>query len=137
MGPADLTESGGPDIGPHPHIGLQTVTWLLDGQALHRDSVGSEQVGPGPALAPGFGEVTTVDENVKVRAVPSAVTRATGTVAGRFMPMVKDMAAMFGWIDSGRYVADPRRQEQLFGPVPAAEDAINWLTDELSKARHR
>ncbi|HEX2575215.1 MAG TPA: pirin family protein [Aquihabitans sp.] len=30
-------------IGPHPHIGLQTVTWLLEGELLHRDSVGSEQ----------------------------------------------------------------------------------------------
>ena len=44
MGPADVTETSGMDIGPHPHIGLQTVTWLLDGEALHRDSLGSEQL---------------------------------------------------------------------------------------------
>ncbi len=44
MGPAVVTEDHGLDIGPHPHIGLQTVTWLLDGEALHRDSLGSEQV---------------------------------------------------------------------------------------------
>ena len=44
MGPADVAEDSGPDIGPHPHTGLQTVTWLLDGQVLHRDSLGSEQV---------------------------------------------------------------------------------------------
>ena len=44
MGPADVTEDRGLDIGPHPHTGLQTVTWLIDGQALHRDSLGSEQV---------------------------------------------------------------------------------------------
>jgi redox-sensitive bicupin YhaK (pirin superfamily) len=44
MGPADVTENSGLDVGPHPHIGLQTVTWLIDGQALHRDSLGSEQV---------------------------------------------------------------------------------------------
>jgi redox-sensitive bicupin YhaK (pirin superfamily) len=31
-------------IGPHPHIGLQTVTWLLDGESLHTDSLGSEQL---------------------------------------------------------------------------------------------
>src|SRR5262245_30923943 len=31
-------------IGPHPHIGLQTVTWLLDGEVLHRDSLGNEQL---------------------------------------------------------------------------------------------
>ncbi|MBI1351967.1 MAG: pirin family protein [Actinomycetales bacterium] len=44
MGPADVEEGGGPDIGPHPHMGLQTVTWLLDGQVLHKDTLGSEQV---------------------------------------------------------------------------------------------
>jgi redox-sensitive bicupin YhaK (pirin superfamily) len=48
MGPADVTEGGGLDVGPHPHMGLQTVTWLLDGQALHKDTLGSEQV-----IAPG------------------------------------------------------------------------------------
>ncbi len=44
MGPADVTEDGGLDIGPHPHMGLQTVTWLLSGEVLHRDSLGSEQM---------------------------------------------------------------------------------------------
>ncbi len=44
MGPADVREDHGLDIGPHPHIGLQTVTWLLEGESLHRDSLGSEQV---------------------------------------------------------------------------------------------
>jgi quercetin 2,3-dioxygenase len=44
MGPVTVTESAGVDIGPHPHIGLQTVTWLLAGEVLHRDSLGSEQV---------------------------------------------------------------------------------------------
>ncbi len=31
-------------VGPHPHIGLSTVTWVLEGQVLHRDSLGSEQL---------------------------------------------------------------------------------------------
>jgi quercetin 2,3-dioxygenase len=44
MGPADVTENSGLDVGPHPHVGLQTVTWLIDGEVLHRDSLGSEQV---------------------------------------------------------------------------------------------
>jgi redox-sensitive bicupin YhaK (pirin superfamily) len=34
---------GGMDIGPHPHTGLHSVTWLLAGGLLHRDSLGSEQ----------------------------------------------------------------------------------------------
>ena len=43
MGPTAVTEDGGVDIGPHPHMGLQTVTWLVAGEVLHRDSLGSEQ----------------------------------------------------------------------------------------------
>ena len=31
-------------IGSHPHIGLQTVTWLLEGEVLHKDSLGNEQL---------------------------------------------------------------------------------------------
>lgn len=44
MGPAELDADRGLDIAPHPHIGLQTVTWLFEGEALHRDSLGTEQV---------------------------------------------------------------------------------------------
>jgi quercetin 2,3-dioxygenase len=32
------------NVGPHPHVGLQTVTWIIDGEVLHRDSLGSEQL---------------------------------------------------------------------------------------------
>jgi uncharacterized protein YbjT (DUF2867 family) len=73
---------------------------------------------------------------IKVRAVPSAVTRSIGAVAGRFKPIVQDMTAMFGWFDTGRYVANPRRQEQLFGPPPTAEEAIARLINELVKPNH-
>lgn len=44
MGPVDVTEESGLNIGPHPHTGLQTVTWLVAGEVLHRDSLGSEQL---------------------------------------------------------------------------------------------
>jgi hypothetical protein len=43
MGPAAVTADGQVDIGPHPHMGLQTVTWLVSGELVHRDSLGSEQ----------------------------------------------------------------------------------------------
>ncbi|MBC7767237.1 MAG: pirin family protein [Phycisphaerales bacterium] len=45
MGPAEFAP-GIPrsvDVRPHPHIGLSTVTYLFDGEIMHRDSVGSEQ----------------------------------------------------------------------------------------------
>lgn len=43
FGPADADRAG-MNVGPHPHIGLQTVTWLVEGRVLHRDSLGSEQL---------------------------------------------------------------------------------------------
>jgi quercetin 2,3-dioxygenase len=46
FGPAEVRD--GMQIGPHPHIGLQTVTWLVEGGLVHHDSLGTEQpVRPG------------------------------------------------------------------------------------------
>ncbi len=44
MGPASFPAGAGIDVLPHPHIGLATVTYLYDGELLHRDSLGSAQV---------------------------------------------------------------------------------------------
>lgn len=44
FGPSDISAGKGMRVGPHPHIGLQTVTWLLRGEVLHRDSLGNVQV---------------------------------------------------------------------------------------------
>ncbi|PJI93730.1 pirin family protein [Luteimicrobium subarcticum] len=47
-GPDDVTRGPGMQVPPHPHTGLQTVSWLFAGEILHRDSVGSrELVRPG------------------------------------------------------------------------------------------
>jgi redox-sensitive bicupin YhaK (pirin superfamily) len=43
MGPVQLAPGQGLDVRPHPHINLATVTYLFDGEILHRDSLGSEQ----------------------------------------------------------------------------------------------
>jgi redox-sensitive bicupin YhaK (pirin superfamily) len=43
MGPVALAPGRGIDVWPHPHIGLATVTYLLDGELIHRDSLGSHQ----------------------------------------------------------------------------------------------
>src|SRR5262245_21158787 len=43
MGPAELAPGEGLDVRPHPHIGLATVTYLLEGEIVHRDSLGSHQ----------------------------------------------------------------------------------------------
>jgi redox-sensitive bicupin YhaK (pirin superfamily) len=48
MGPATLAPGAGMDVRPHPHIGLSTVTYLFDGEIVHRDSLGYVQ-----AIRPG------------------------------------------------------------------------------------
>jgi redox-sensitive bicupin YhaK (pirin superfamily) len=48
MGPVDLPPGVGMDVLPHPHINLATVTYLFEGEILHRDSLGSLQ-----AIRPG------------------------------------------------------------------------------------
>lgn len=48
MGPATFEAGSGINVRPHPHIGIATVTYLFDGEILHRDSLGSVQ-----AITPG------------------------------------------------------------------------------------
>ena len=42
-GPDDIADEPGLQVPPHPHLGLQTVSWLHEGEVLHRDSLGSLQ----------------------------------------------------------------------------------------------
>jgi len=43
MGPADMAPGSGIDVRPHPHIALATVTYLFEGEMVHRDTLGSHQ----------------------------------------------------------------------------------------------
>src|SRR3954449_11097815 len=43
MGPVALAPGKGLDVRPHPHIGLATVTYLFEGEILHRDTLGTVQ----------------------------------------------------------------------------------------------
>jgi redox-sensitive bicupin YhaK (pirin superfamily) len=54
FGPLTFAEGKPMDVAPHPHIGLQTVTWLHDGEVVHDDSLGYESV-----LRPGGVNVMT------------------------------------------------------------------------------
>jgi redox-sensitive bicupin YhaK (pirin superfamily) len=44
MGPARFPVGQGVDVRAHPHIGISTVTWLFDGEIMHRDSLGFRQL---------------------------------------------------------------------------------------------
>ncbi|MFF3500670.1 pirin family protein [Streptomyces sp. NPDC003247] len=70
-GPDDVADTGGMDVAPHPHTGLQTVSWLFSGEIEHRDSLGSHAfVRPGELnlMTGGHGishtEVSTPDTTV-------------------------------------------------------------------------
>lgn len=57
-GPSEIAGLSGMQVPPHPHTGLQTVTWLAEGEVWHQDSVGSRQlVRPGelPLMTAGHG----------------------------------------------------------------------------------
>ncbi|MEU7530675.1 pirin family protein [Saccharothrix sp. NPDC042600] len=43
-GPDDVSRTGGMDVAPHPHTGLQTASWLFTGEIEHRDSLGVHAV---------------------------------------------------------------------------------------------
>jgi redox-sensitive bicupin YhaK (pirin superfamily) len=75
FGPLAVEADGGLDIGPHPHTGLSTVTYLLDGQVLHRDSLGSEQV-----IRPGQLNLMTAGRGVSHAEEPTG--HYTGTMHG-------------------------------------------------------
>ena len=54
FGPLTFADPSPMDVGAHPHMGLQTVTWLLDGEVVHYDSLGYESL-----LRPGGVNVMT------------------------------------------------------------------------------
>lgn len=48
MGPATLGKDDNMDVGPHPHIGLSTLTFLFEGRVIHRDTLGTRiEIKPG------------------------------------------------------------------------------------------
>src|SRR6266496_4568578 len=54
FGPLSFSDAKPMDVAPHPHIGLQTVSWLLQGEVIHNDSLGNEAL-----LRPGGVNVMT------------------------------------------------------------------------------
>jgi len=72
MGPADFPPGKGVNVRPHPHINLVTVTYLFEGEILHRDSLGSLQpIVPGDInlMVAGRGIVHSERERPEIAAV--------------------------------------------------------------------
>jgi redox-sensitive bicupin YhaK (pirin superfamily) len=76
FGPAEFRTGEGLDVRPHPHIGLATVSFLFDGEIVHRDSLGSDiSIKPGAVnlMSAGRGiahsERSPADRNVPARRI--------------------------------------------------------------------
>jgi redox-sensitive bicupin YhaK (pirin superfamily) len=91
MGPARFAPGQGIDVRPHPHIGLATLTYLMEGSILHRDTLGSSQ-----EIVPGDVNWMTAGRGVAHSERSPQAARATG----------RDMAGVQSWI------ALPRAHEE-------------------------
>jgi len=84
MGPADFEAGNGIDVRPHPHIGLATITYLLDGSMLHRDSLGNNlEILPGDVnwMTAGRGIVHSERETIEVKSHPHRLNGIQAWVA--------------------------------------------------------
>jgi quercetin 2,3-dioxygenase len=132
-GPVDFSSGKPMDIPPHPHIGLQTVSWLLEGNILHNDSLGLE----GPArpgvlnlMTAGRGiahaEETSIENDGHLRGVQLWVAlpneaRETAPVfeQHRALPVV-ELEGGRATLIMGR-LADSSSPARAFSPLVAAE----------------
>lgn len=69
-GPDDVGETGGMLVPPHPHTGLQTVSWLFEGEIEHRDSTGAHAM-----VRPGELNLMTAGRGIQHSEVSTADTR--------------------------------------------------------------
>ena len=72
-GPVQLASGAGLHVGPHPHIGLQTFTWMIEGEVMHRDSLGNEQL-----ITPGQVNLMTAGGGISHSEDSAAVQRPGG-----------------------------------------------------------
>jgi redox-sensitive bicupin YhaK (pirin superfamily) len=109
MGPALLQDGHGLDVRPHPHIGLATVTYLFEGEILHRDSLGTMQV-----IQPG---------------AVNWMTAGRGIVhSERTPPQLRTKSRLFGiqtWValPKGHEEAEPAFAHYDVSELPVIEDA--------------
>jgi redox-sensitive bicupin YhaK (pirin superfamily) len=108
MGPARFERGAGIDVRPHPHIGLSTVTFLFEGEILHRDSLGVVQ-----AIRPGEVNLMTAGRGV----VHSERTDAALRVSGPRLHGIQSWMAL----PDDREEIEPAFEHHLATALPAAE----------------
>jgi quercetin 2,3-dioxygenase len=74
-GPVSFDAGKPMDVAPHPHIGIQTVSWLLEGEILHRDSLGFEST-----IRPG--ELNVMTSGIGIAHSEETPSRSSGRLSG-------------------------------------------------------
>ncbi len=135
FGPAEFRAGTGIDVRPHPHIGLATVTYLFDGEIMHRDSLGTEApIKPGEVnwMTAGRGIVHSERTGTELRATGSPIHGLQMWVA---LPQAKEeMEAGFAHHETAEFpmVQDDGKTVRvvvgsLYGatsPVPVVHETI-------------
>lgn len=133
FGPLSFSASKPMDVAPHPHIGLQTVSWLLEGEIAHDDSLGSTAVlrpGGVNVMTAGDGiahaEQTPRDHTGKLNgvqlwtALPDAVRRGAAGFAHVGEVPIVESAGGLARVFAGR-LAEARLDQPYFSPLLGAD----------------
>jgi redox-sensitive bicupin YhaK (pirin superfamily) len=95
FGPSDVAEAS-MQVGPHPHIGLHTVTWVLSGEVLHTDSLGSEQL-----IRPG--QLNLMSAGAGVAHAEQTPARVTGLLHGVLLGVAQPSSSRDGAAACGHH----------------------------------
>jgi redox-sensitive bicupin YhaK (pirin superfamily) len=115
FGPDRVVDTGGMSVAPHPHTGLQTVSWLFAGEVEHRDSVGSHQM-----IAPGQLNLMTAGSGISHSEVSNAKT-----------DLLHGVQLWIALPDTDRFVA-PFFEHVIPSSVRIAECTITVFVGELA-----
>jgi quercetin 2,3-dioxygenase len=130
-GPHDVRSGPGMDVPPHPHTGLQTVSWLFSGEVEHRDSAGVHaMVRPGELnlMTAGAGichsevstSATTVLHGVQLWVALPDADRDTGRDFAHFAPPPRSIGSATLRVFLGQ-LADARSPVHTFTPLLGAQ----------------
>ena len=135
FGPLTFAEGKPMDVAPHPHIGLQTVTWLLDGEVMHDDSLGCEAV-----LRPGGVNVMTSGRGIAhAEQTPRANTgRLNGVQLWTALPDAdRHRPPRFDHLTDVPTLETPAGRVQVFaGAIESARPAVPYFSDILGADIH-
>ena len=135
MGPAQFLIGNGIDVRPHPHIGLATVTYLFDGEILHRDSLGTTA-----AIRPGEVNLMTAGRGIVHSERESAEAKQTtrnlfGIQAWVALPKAHEETAPafahHGADDLPRITGEGKRVRLIMGSAYGARSPVEFPHESL------